>query len=1286
MFKRFLSFAAAVFVFVSAININIMPVGAQLMQGEVVTSVYYMNFSPDSDGKFYDSPAGADGRQEVARIANPSGITLFSGSVNADDKIIALTGDSTNPTRIHASAASATNYSAFSRGSATGDINTGASGAADDYCIKVADTATSGSGTVKLNFPKTYGGAQDSIKKYRYEMDWKWQGYSSTTATKADGSITGAAILSFYIGGKTVALRTKSSSESTDARGPGAIFFYDGDNSASSTYGLTPSAQKTAAADTANVTKSAEKFSSDQSAKWIHITVDIDFASGTLWAKLEGDGESREISTAITKGSATFAEGITGIGMCGSTGGERRMNYMDNVRLSTVAPPSDEQVLENVTSTPYTFNDIKGGNTDIANVTEDLYLPSVRSGVSVTWAVSPASASRYINLATGAVTRPTFAEGDVTVSLTPTYTLNSASSVGTAISGIVLKASDPADYPLDAEYYMDFSPRGDGEFYDLPAGMSDATQVKRLDIPGDASVFANHTAADGKCIAMDSDDNISKIMPSTRAKTEYVVFSKGSANGDVNTGASGDKDDYCIKVIDASSSTAPSVRITFPKAYGNPECSGDYVKYRFEMDYKWQQYSADLSSTSSSRPTGTTWLRFYFGDNYINLYSKASSDQTAAPDANGASALCFTGTSFGMDAQLNQLVPVGQTGKVTAPMFGGSVSGSWVHITVDFDFEEATIKAVLKADGADDRIIETSIPDGTGTGGASFKSLFMQGLTGVAIRGTSSADPRVISADNIKISPMQTVKPTPSQKLHDANNPATAFDDIKGANSDASDVRENLALIFKKGDADVSWEVSPASASKYVKGNSGLVTRPSFVEGNKSVTLTPTYTVAGRSLVGDPVDIVVTALDESPREKIERLISTAPFTFNDIKGINTASNEVFADLSLPSSAEGVVSVTWTVTPAEMAEFVAASDGTVTRPQYSDTDKNMQLVPTYSMDAIVMQGRPIEITVIRNTLDASDPDVKDAYAITAADLVGSGQSLDYVTGSLNLPRTGKLYGSAISWISSSPVVDASTGNVNRPFGASKLSVVLTATVTYGGESTVRTFDITLADDNYGSGYGYGGSSGSSGGGVAFAGSAVATPTPGTSPAPDNDAVFNDLASVAWAEEYITKLCKAGVINGDGTGAFHPDRNVTREEFVKMLLLTFGIEPDDGAKSDFADVDSGSWYEAYVAKASGLGIVNGISATSFGTGHSITRQDMAVMIVRCLELKGISMESDGNANEFGDEAGISGYAVEAVKLLHNAGILNGDASGNFNPALFAKRAEVAKVLGILMPETK
>lgn len=211
-----------------------------------------------------------------------------------------------------------------------------------------------------------------------------------------------------------------------------------------------------------------------------------------------------------------------------------------------------------------------------------------------------------------------------------------------------------------------------------------------------------------------------------------------------------------------------------------------------------------------------------------------------------------------------------------------------------------------------------------------------------------------------------------------------------------------------------------------------------------------------------------------------------------------------------------------------------------------------------------------------------------------------------------------------------------------------------------------------------------SSGGSGGG---GGSTGGMPNIGSSPAgnanqtKEPNAVyktgFTDLESVSWAKESILALKDAGVISGKSETVFEPDAAVKREEFVKMIVSAFGFTAD-GETSEFADTNPDEWYYPYINVAVKNGIVFGDDTGKFGIGNGITRQDMAVIIYRVLELKGINAEKVNDAVVFTDENEISDYAKEAVSSLQQYGIISGMDDGSFAPKSGATRAQSAKMI--------
>lgn len=213
----------------------------------------------------------------------------------------------------------------------------------------------------------------------------------------------------------------------------------------------------------------------------------------------------------------------------------------------------------------------------------------------------------------------------------------------------------------------------------------------------------------------------------------------------------------------------------------------------------------------------------------------------------------------------------------------------------------------------------------------------------------------------------------------------------------------------------------------------------------------------------------------------------------------------------------------------------------------------------------------------------------------------------------------------------------------------------------------------------SGGGHGGGSGSGGGGSwtgipTNPGTGTGSGT-GTGAGTENAPVFYDLAGSEWAQEPILALYYRGVVNGKENGVFDPESHVTRAEFVKMIVNALDITADTGSVA-FDDVAQGDWFYDAVRTAAACGIVNG-TGSGFSPNANITREDMAVIIVRAAQYAGTPL-TDGAGAAFTDAAAISDYAAEAVGKMQANGIVNGMEDGSFQPQQNATRAQACKML--------
>jgi len=171
-----------------------------------------------------------------------------------------------------------------------------------------------------------------------------------------------------------------------------------------------------------------------------------------------------------------------------------------------------------------------------------------------------------------------------------------------------------------------------------------------------------------------------------------------------------------------------------------------------------------------------------------------------------------------------------------------------------------------------------------------------------------------------------------------------------------------------------------------------------------------------------------------------------------------------------------------------------------------------------------------------------------------------------------------------------------------------------------------------------------------------------------------APFTDLAGYDWAKSAIDSLRQKNIIKGDGTGIFRPADEMTREEYLSVLLKTMNVEIKSGTVP-FSDVDPNEWYADVVATAYSLGITNGMGDGRFGVGEKVVRADMVVLAARLARKLGKNIEKKEAATIFADYAIIPDYAYEDVVAFQQADLINGDESKNFNPAENTTRAEAA-----------
>ncbi|WP_088548903.1 SwmB domain-containing protein [Paenibacillus aquistagni] len=177
-------------------------------------------------------------------------------------------------------------------------------------------------------------------------------------------------------------------------------------------------------------------------------------------------------------------------------------------------------------------------------------------------------------------------------------------------------------------------------------------------------------------------------------------------------------------------------------------------------------------------------------------------------------------------------------------------------------------------------------------------------------------------------------------------------------------------------------------------------------------------------------------------------------------------------------------------------------------------------------------------------------------------------------------------------------------------------------------------------------------------------------------------FSDIRA-HWAQASIAHLANKFIIEGVSSSRFAPNASVTRGQFAVLLARSFGLEANASGANAFSDVGSSHPMAAYIGAAAKAGIIGGYENGTFRPNQNITREQMAVMLVRAMDV--VKRDTSYNSSVlqgFKDRGRISSYAKEAVIRSVSSGLIAGVTANTFDPQGDATRAQAAVMLERLL----
>ncbi len=174
--------------------------------------------------------------------------------------------------------------------------------------------------------------------------------------------------------------------------------------------------------------------------------------------------------------------------------------------------------------------------------------------------------------------------------------------------------------------------------------------------------------------------------------------------------------------------------------------------------------------------------------------------------------------------------------------------------------------------------------------------------------------------------------------------------------------------------------------------------------------------------------------------------------------------------------------------------------------------------------------------------------------------------------------------------------------------------------------------------------------------------------------DEGVVFPDLVG-HWAEDEMRALADKGILKGNDDGLMYPDQQVTKAEFLAMVLRALNI-PEAELKDEFKDFTANDWFAGVMQAAYTRVYVTDTNGYML-SNSKLKREDMSVIIKNVLPNLVAKDEIT-----FTDADTIKAEAVDAVKLISSAGIINGYLDGTFGPTKVCTRAETAVIISRIL----
>ena len=179
---------------------------------------------------------------------------------------------------------------------------------------------------------------------------------------------------------------------------------------------------------------------------------------------------------------------------------------------------------------------------------------------------------------------------------------------------------------------------------------------------------------------------------------------------------------------------------------------------------------------------------------------------------------------------------------------------------------------------------------------------------------------------------------------------------------------------------------------------------------------------------------------------------------------------------------------------------------------------------------------------------------------------------------------------------------------------------------------------------------------------------------------NEKDFEDIKDKsAEMQNAIKTLAAKGIINGTSETTFSPDASISRAEIAALIVRTLSkLDPnEDGG---FVDVTKDNWFFGVAGSSRKHGIINGYEDNTFRGNNVILKEQIIAVTARVLRNE-MNYKTPENVSEYltyTDAENLPGWAKEDIALAEMANIVLQRVDGQFVPQDEMTRGDAAIIL--------